>query len=366
MTRRRSDDNSIAQPIIVRVLVVIAMVFAASFLDAAPAAAHGAGGASASNYSTVLRSVTPAVVGVTLRVVEPNQQLELTNETADDVVVIGYDNEPYLRVGPSGTFVNKASPAYYLNRSVDGSTLPPPGADSSREPDWKLVSRSHSTRWHDHRVHWMSENPPPQVAAAPGSRHVVIPEWTIELRKADVAMVGKGELLWIPGPNPIGWYVFAVVAAVIAFCAVFGKFGRQQIVVAGSGLLLVDVVHLVGVASSSTGSVLSRLGQMTEASTPSLIALVMGIYGVVGIWRLRPDASWYLLFSAVMITVLAGFSDVGALTKSQLPSALPDALARGSISLSAGLGVGMCAASSMMVRRARHAHATSTDQPTEV
>ena len=41
------------------------------------------------------------------------------------MVVLGYDDEPYLRVGPRGVFENVKSPATYLNRSLTVTAAPP-------------------------------------------------------------------------------------------------------------------------------------------------------------------------------------------------------------------------------------------------
>ena len=45
----------------------------------------------------------------------------------------------------------------------------PANADPRAEPDWRQVSTQPEYDWHDHRTHWMSASPPPQVAADPES-----------------------------------------------------------------------------------------------------------------------------------------------------------------------------------------------------
>ena len=67
-----------------------------------PAVAHGVGGVDPSNYRTRVTSIDPSVAGVVVRPVDLGTRLELTNRGETDVVVLGYDGEPYLRVGPRG------------------------------------------------------------------------------------------------------------------------------------------------------------------------------------------------------------------------------------------------------------------------
>jgi hypothetical protein len=77
------------------------------------------------NYETKLLRVSPRVHGVELTGGRPGDGLRLTNDTSHDVTVLGYDGEPYLRVGPRGVFENTRSPATYLNRSRVPTSKPP-------------------------------------------------------------------------------------------------------------------------------------------------------------------------------------------------------------------------------------------------
>ena len=88
-------------------------------VTASPASAHTVSGVGATNWQTSLIGVHPAVPGLAVRVVETGSKLEVSN-TGAELVVIGYDGEPYLRVGPHGVFENLQSPATYLNCSRAG------------------------------------------------------------------------------------------------------------------------------------------------------------------------------------------------------------------------------------------------------
>ena len=165
-----------------RALVVATLLVCGGIVIAAPPAyAHGVGGVQPRNYETKLLRVEPRVAGVELAVVDLGDNLQLRNTSRNDVLVLGYDGEPYLRVGPRGVFENMRSPATYLNRSRIPTSKPPKSADSSAAPIWHQVSSATTATWHDHRVHFMGSSDPPEVQRDPSVRHV-IERWTVELR----------------------------------------------------------------------------------------------------------------------------------------------------------------------------------------
>ena len=122
------------------VALVGAVVGGLLVVTAAPAAAHGVGGLTPTNYETVLQRVTPELPGLTLKIVDLGTQVELTNTGRRTVLVRGYDDEPYLRVGPRGVFENTRSPATYLNRSTTITGRPPARADADAAPEWRKIS----------------------------------------------------------------------------------------------------------------------------------------------------------------------------------------------------------------------------------
>ena len=108
--------------------------------------------------------VDPATEGLEVEVVNFDDSLRLLNHSDQDVVIEGYEGEPYARVLADGSVeLNRNSPAYYLNDDRFGESEVPDSADPEAEPDWELVDRSSMLEWHDHRMHWMSTAVPPQV-----------------------------------------------------------------------------------------------------------------------------------------------------------------------------------------------------------
>jgi hypothetical protein len=76
---------------------------------------------------------------------------------------MGYESEPYLRIGADGTVEeNVNSKATYLNRTLTGTVHIPPTAGPTATPDWRRVGGGGTYAWHDHRVHWMASGVPPE------------------------------------------------------------------------------------------------------------------------------------------------------------------------------------------------------------
>ena len=114
-----------------RLLVVLAGLLASLAL-AGPAAAHVGGGAAGSDFDARVLAVTPEVPGLSVRVLQFGEEVELVKGTGTEVVVPGYDDDPYLRIGPDGVWRNANSPATYINLDRYGRTTLPARAASAR------------------------------------------------------------------------------------------------------------------------------------------------------------------------------------------------------------------------------------------
>src|SRR5439155_21096180 len=114
------------------------------------------------DYRSLVDSITPAVKGLSISVLNYDDRLLLHNTSGADVTVLDYKNEPYIRASGNGTVaVNTNSEAYYLNVDRYGQESVPKGLGAT--PAWKVVSRNGRYDWHDHRIHWMATADPPQV-----------------------------------------------------------------------------------------------------------------------------------------------------------------------------------------------------------
>ena len=161
----------------------------------ATAAAHGGGGG-ALGYSSTITSVRPEIAGVAVEVLESDDRLLLTSE-GKEVIVLGYDGEPYLRVTEDGVFRNTRSPATYLNEDRYADVELPDEADAEAPPDWEKIDDGARVEWHDHRIHWMSTTPPPVVEAAPDEPHHIL-DWTVPLQVEGRSVTVAGTLDYAP------------------------------------------------------------------------------------------------------------------------------------------------------------------------
>jgi hypothetical protein len=329
-------------------VIVIAVVAVVASPDRAEA--HGIGGIRPGNYQTRVLSVRPSVPGVAITAVDLGDRLELRNTTPTDVTVLGYDGEPYLRVGPRGVFENRRSPAVYLNRTRTASTPVPERADPEADPEWRRIDDGTTARWHDHRAHWMGRTDPPAVRADPGAEHLVQP-FVVQLRHRGETISVTGDVRWIPGPSPWPWIGLAIVLAVAVV-----TLSRTRFAVAAVGATLAvaavsEAVHVVG----GWGATSAGAGTKLAASVYAVGGIAVSILALVWLLRRGLDAAAPLVLVAGLFLALAGgLADVTVLTRSQLPSTLPGGAARLVVTFALGLGLGLAGAGALRLRPQRH------------
>src|SRR5687767_7036239 len=121
-----------------RLLTVSLLAFLTTAAVAGPASAHGRGGESTNFLSTILQA--PQQEGVTWEIYGGDQYLAVTNTSDVELTVTGYQDEPYLRIGPEGVFENRASEAAYVNTDRYGEVgTIPPDVGPEEEPRWTKV-----------------------------------------------------------------------------------------------------------------------------------------------------------------------------------------------------------------------------------
>jgi hypothetical protein len=329
--------------------MVVALVLATVAIPAAPAAAHGVGGLEPTNYQSRVVRVIPDLPGIEVTSVDLGERLELTNDTETDVVVLGYDGEPYLRVGPRGVFVNDRSPARYINRTLRGTSRVPASADPEAPPEWRRTDDGTTVRWHDHRAHWMGDDDPPAVRDDPGSPHLVQP-FRVQLRSGDQTIRVFGDVRWVPPSSPWPWLAGAALLAIALVVLAL----RRRVALAlalGLGLLLVaQVLHVAGLWGGSTASTGSRLG----ASAYSLGGIALTAIALVLLARRGTRAAVPLaLLAGLFLALAGGLADVTALSRSQLPSTLRAWVDRLSVASTIGAGIGLAIVAGLELRRER-------------
>jgi hypothetical protein len=345
--------------------VAIAGVAVLAFPFAAPAAGGPPVGAPATNYLSRLRAVEPARPGVEVAVLEFGNRLQVVNRTGTEVLVYGYENEPYLSIGPNGVFENRRSPASYLNRNRRGTVPVPASADATAPPDWRRVSSGSVARWYDHRVHWMGAIDPPAVRQRPGERHVVVPEWVVAFRHGDIPFTATGRLTWEPPPSPWPWVTLAAVplGAAVLWLGAARWVGSRSWWPRGlaAGVALLVVVSLgasLGRAWASPGTATDRLAEVVVANPVLTAAWLVGAVSVLLLARRRCSGLYLAALAAVVIGALGGALAGEDLARSQVPSALPTGVARAAVACSIGLGAAVLLVTIVSARRVPGARAT--------
>src|SRR5260221_5700762 len=117
---------------------VIVLVLAGITLAApAGAAAHGRSQTIALDYRLVLDRATRSLHGVSVAILDGDRSVRVSARSVT-VVVHGDLDEPMLRIGPGGVWVNRASVTAVANRLTGLSH------------GWKRLASGHSYSWHEH------------------------------------------------------------------------------------------------------------------------------------------------------------------------------------------------------------------------
>ena len=338
-----------------RLLVVLLATLAALSL-AGPASAHVGGGAAGSDYDAEVTSVTPELPGVRVRILQFGDELELVNRGDTEVVVPGYDDEPYLRIGPDGVWRNERSPATWINLDRYGRVSLPEDADSDAQPEWVQVSSEPHYVWHDHRTHWMSPDLlPPAVAADPTVAHTVF-EWSVPLRQGDTEATVAGELTWTPPPSP--WLIWPVYVALVLLAAAAGLLARGPRPL--GALLLVGAAAALWHAATTPEpsiTVSSHAGAIVSALLPALTAAVVAGIGFVAARRGRGAMTGLMAVVLGWLLLVQGLPDVDALWSAHVLTGGPEPVARVAVALLVALGAGFVIGGIAAVRRFRDADA---------
>ena len=291
------------------VLMALLLALVAVVLVAPPVRAGALGGVEPSNYRTRVLAVRPPVPGLSVEVVDAGTRLRLANGGPEDVVVLGDQSEPWLRVPPGG-----------------------------------VVS------WHDRRARWDADEPPAQVRRAPGSVHVVIPEWTVPLRAGGQLVEVVGEVRWVPGPSPLPWLAGAAVLAMAVAAA--GR-TRRWVGALVAALGLVVALDLVQVAGALAGTEAPLAGTLPPLAA-SAAGWVVAVLAIRQLLRGRYESGLFqLLLAAGLLTVVGGLGDLGFVLRSELPSGLPAWVARAAVTAKIGLGLGALVAAGLRLSQLR-------------
>jgi len=181
----------------------------------APAKVVLADAAAPTDYESTVVSITPATDTIDVEVIGGDSFVQLTVAPGTEVLVEGYQQEPYLRFRTDGVVEeNQRAPTTYLNASRLGGGEVPAGADPALPPDWEQVATGGTFAWHDHRSHWMDPNPP--ADHAPGD---VVQTQGLAMTVDAVPVEVVFAVTWLPAPSPVPLAVGAAVGGALVLLA---------------------------------------------------------------------------------------------------------------------------------------------------
>lgn len=284
-------------------------------LTAVPASAANL---TATNARSVVTAIDPATDAVRAEVVGGDAAIRVVAAPGHEVIITGYDGEPYLRIAADGSVsVNTASPALLLNRTRTGATDTAPSSTDAGTT-WVAADGDGEVTWHDHRIHAMS---------SADQEH----DWTIGILVDGQPTSVVGRLRVVAGPSPMPW-----IAVILSFAVALVLLGRRRapsmsalaaVTVGGLGLLEAVAVH------RQTPSVLH----------PDLLPVLLAAGALVlGLAALRTRGGIHRLCTAGSLALGAGvFAPMlAALSHAAVPGAGPGALTRLVVSMASGLILG--------------------------
>ncbi|MQA88171.1 MAG: hypothetical protein GEV03_27010 [Streptosporangiales bacterium] len=314
-------------------------------LDAEPAAAHvGGGGTSPTNYRAEVSAVRPATPKVAVTVGVGGQWLRVSSRGAEEVVVLGYRGEPFLRLARHRVEVNRSSVTAERTGQLAGSQPPPdPGAG----PRWGELDEGDSVAWPDARI---AGGPPPS-----GTQGVTD---TSRLRRWAVPLSVDGQRVTVTGtrvrvePPPL-WPWLALLGLCAAGVAAIGWLrGRSRplptlgALAAAAGAAY--VAHVAG--ATAVPQPTGRWGVWVSAGGTAAIGAVLTGYAAIAAWRRRESAPFIIAMAGGVLVVLTG-SDAAVFWNSQLAFAGPAWLERVLVAATVGPALGLVIAGINLIRR---------------
>jgi hypothetical protein len=302
----------------------------------ATAGAHG-GATTAVDYRS---TVTGEPQGVSARVVGGDDRLAITRDGAAEVIVLGYDGEPYLRLDAEGVWENQRSPAVALNAERQEGT-PSADADPRAEPRWERLSGGDTVLFHDHRAHWMGSQPPAAVREEPDAKRRLA-DWSVPVVVDGTPGSVTGFYTYEPPPSKALWLgglaALAVVAGVAAWLL---KGGRRRALLWVLAAVAVLPAPILGAAETldlpdPTVDVVTGL---------AVYAVLLGALGVAAWWARRDRAAEaaILAVGALAIGAFALAGRLALLDHGVVPSELPGWLARTLLVVGLAATVGVAA-----------------------
>lgn len=322
---------------IVRLLGRVAPAVAAgAVVVMAPVGIAGADPPVPTDYETVVLGIEPQSPSIEVAVIGGDSFLQLTVAQGTEVVVLGYDAEPYLRFSADGIVEeNRQSPTLALNEDRYGTTAPRTG-DPSATPQWVIVATGGRYAWHDHRAHWMSRDDPPGYER--GDR---IQDGEIPLQVDGATVTISVATVWLDEPSQMPVASGAILAGFAVLIVVSARWRIAWALVAAS-------VAAAGIGWWQVESVPAETG---PSSIWWLLPVVAAAAGLIAVVLGRTLVSNALVVLGGIELGLWVYLRRDGLAKATLPTDAPFWLDRGVTSAAAIAAVVVTAVSAVAVLR---------------
>ena len=196
-------------PVHLRQMWKLFLLAIAGFWLLSPATSAHADPAQPGNTRSVVTEISPATSAIDVSIVGVDAFVKMKVQLGHSAEVIGYDEEPYLRIDEKGrVFENSWSPTVVINKTRygTGSTVPT-DYESTDAPTWRQIATNGEAIWHDHRVHWMSPLKPAVI-----NDEGLVQNWQIDMMVdgATTAVLGN---LYVEDAPGSWWWLLVVPAA---------------------------------------------------------------------------------------------------------------------------------------------------------
>ncbi|MGE0727990.1 MAG: hypothetical protein AB7O92_07230 [Acidimicrobiia bacterium] len=272
--------------------LVLVTIVAVLIGTAAPA---GADPARPTDYAASVTGIEPPAGGLEVSIIGGDAFIELVNRTGTEVTVPGYEGEPYLRFAVGGTVEeNQLSPSVVLNRNrypsgSDAEAEALARTDVDADPAWKVVARDGRYRWHDHRTHWMSPQPP--LGREPGD---VILDGVLPMRVGDVDTSVAVQVRWVASPSAFPSLLGGTVVAALLVAAVLvaARRGPTAALAMAAGAVALTALAAATISARERSLLPAEVGPSPVRLVLAVVAAVVAVAAVLPVPARVAPASW--------------------------------------------------------------------------
>lgn len=323
----------------IRIALAVMIAAVVALLPATPAAAHGGSDTDLTSDFRTRITDSPDVDGLDIRTVGLDGFVEISWTGAGELVVAGYEGEPYLRIDDTGVAINTRSPASYLNQDRYAAVELPDTVDPDAEPDWQSVTPARTYQWHDHRTHWMTTTPPPQAQQEPNRSHVIYERWEIPFAIDGQDHTIVGDLTWAPAPSLLPWLAATTAITLIACAALWSRSWRVAaaiFAVIGTTALTIDTIGFITATDDNLGN---KIWAFAYPTMGAVAATRLAIHAR----RRTPDPTLAMMAAGLVLALMGGIDRFDVLTSGFYLSTLDITVARITTVVALSLGIALIA-----------------------